>query len=300
LSNIVISGGAGFIGYSLYKKFKDNHKIVAFDVDRSKSDVLYGNIMNQALLPTFKENDILIHCASIAGVDNVIEDPCKCWDVITFGTYNIVEKSKQSKIKKFIYLSTSEVMQNTAFGRTYDVGEKIDVYEARWIYSLSKLSMEAYVLRSCRDANIEAICLRPFNIFGPGQKTGGAIRKIILHALKNEIIPLINGGEQLRSWCYIDDFTRAVELCLTSTKANYKSISIGNPSNTLTIRQLANMIVRLSGSKSKIKSVKSNEPDIKLRIPDNTDAKVFLGFEPKIDLEEGLVKTIEYYRNERG
>jgi nucleoside-diphosphate-sugar epimerase len=118
----------------------------------------------------------------------------------------------------------------------------------------------------------------------------------VVRALQGEKILIHNEGDQIRSWCYIDDIVDAILLALEKDEAVGESFNIGNPRSTVTIYQLAKLIVRLVGSRSAVKFVPWDFPDVELRIPDIKKAESLLGFRPKVELEEGLLATIAWYR----
>ena len=138
--------------------------------------------------------------------------------------------------------------------------------------------------------------IRPFNMCGPQQIGEGAIHWLILDALKNKDIIVHNEGDQVRSWCYIDDMIVAIVACLEEAQAVNKTFNIGNPRATCTVLDLAQKIIKLSKSKSKIKFQKIKYPDVEIRVPSIKKAEKYLKFHPKIGLEEGLIKTINWYK----
>jgi nucleoside-diphosphate-sugar epimerase len=143
---------------------------------------------------------------------------------------------------------------------------------------------------------LETVAVRPFNIYGPRQVGQGAIHHFIRRALKHEPITVHNDGSQIRSWCYIDDIVDGILLTLERDEAIGQSFNIGNPRATVTIYQLARTIVRLADSRSEIRFVPWDFPDVELRIPDIHKAKELLGFQPRVELEDGLQRTIVWYR----
>ena len=118
----------------------------------------------------------------------------------------------------------------------------------------------------------------------------------VVRALQDETIKIHNEGDQIRSWCFIDDIVRAIELAMMRDEAIGESFNIGNSRSTVTIYQLAQLIVRLSESKSAIEFVDWDFTDVELRIPDVKKAEALLGFRAEVELEEGLLRTIEWYR----
>ena len=174
-----------------------------------------------------------------------------------------------------------------------DVGA---VGEARWTYAVSKLAMEHLAHNYYKEYGFPAVSIRPFNIYGPRQVGEGAIHHFILRALKGEDIIVHNDGSQIRSWCYIEDILDGILLAMEKKEAVGQAFNIGNPRATVTIYNLASQIIRLSGSTSGIKEIEWDFPDVELRIPDIEKARGLLGFEPIVDLDTGLIRTIEWYR----
>ncbi len=308
---ILITGGAGFIGTTLALRLYSDNDIVI--LDNMSRNALAGTPLGQASTVTIIEGDVrdkscvrnavdgvqhVIHLASIAGVDTVMQKPVETMEVSLYGTVNVLHSCRESgSVERFIDFSTSEV-----FGRyAYNVGEGDvttlgAVGEARWTYAVSKLATEHLTYNYHKQYGLPTVALRPFNIYGPRQVGMGAIHHFIRQALAGEDITVHNDGSQIRSWCYIDDIVEGVFLALTKKEAVGHTFNIGNPRSTLTIYHLAREIVRLSGSTSTIRFVPWNHMDVELRIPNIDKARSLLGFEPTIDLEEGLLRTIDWYR----
>jgi nucleoside-diphosphate-sugar epimerase len=146
---------------------------------------------------------------------------------------------------------------------------------------------------------LPAVSVRPFNIYGPGQVGEGAIHRFIVQALRHEDITIHNDGSQIRAWCYVDDMVEGLLATLERPEAVGQAFNIGNPRSVVTIHNLASQIVQLSGSRSKLVFTDWNNADVELRIPNIDKARKLLGFEPRVDLEEGLRRTIEWYRGRR-
>ena len=128
----------------------------------------------------------------------------------------------------------------------------------------------------------------------------GALRTFIQRAIKDQPIEIHGDGTQIRAWCYVDDIIDGILLALSKEEAIGHAFNIGNPRSTLTIYNLAREVVRLSSSASRIEFVKWDQPDIELRIPNIDKARELLGFRPRVDLEEGLLRTIYWYRQKLG
>jgi nucleoside-diphosphate-sugar epimerase len=242
-----------------------------------------------------------VHLASIAGVDTVMRNPVLTMRISLLGTANVLEAAVQSgRVRRFIDFSTSEV-----FGRyAYNVAE-VDattlgaVGEARWTYAVAKLATEHLAFTYQKQFGLPACAVRPFNIYGPRQIGEGAIHHFIVRALAGEPLHVHNDGSQIRSWCYVDDIVDGILLALEREEAPGNTFNIGNPRSTITIWNLAREIVRLTSSRSAIELVRWDHQDVELRIPNIDKAKRLLGFEPRVDLEEGLLRTILWYRRNR-
>jgi nucleoside-diphosphate-sugar epimerase len=200
-------------------------------------------------------------------------------------------------IKRVIDFSTSEVFGSYAFRvREADVTSLGAVGEARWTYAVSKLATEHLAHNYWKQFNLPTCSIRPFNIYGPGQVGEGAVHAFVVRALQGDKILIHNEGDQIRSWCFIDDIVDAILLAMERKEAIGESFNIGNPRSTITIYQLAQLVVRLTESKSPIEFVPWDFPDVELRIPDVRKAEELLGFRARVELEQGLVQTIEWYR----
>ena len=309
---ILLTGGAGFIGTKLCGLLCDNNEILIYDslnrnsikntnlLDNDNVKLVQGDILDsnyvKSAVDEFKPN-IVIHLAAVAGIDTVIKSPVTTMKVNMIGTYNILEAIREHKIDRFIDFSTSEVFGSYA----YKVDEQhttnlAPVGEARWTYSVSKLAGEHLAHSYYKEYGLPIITVRPFNIYGAGQVGEGAIHQFVVRAIKDEEIQIHGDGDQIRSWCYIDDFVDGIMLCLEKKEAIGHSFNIGNPRGTVTISMLAQLIKRIADSKSKIEYIPKTYVDVEIRIPSIEKAKEILGFMPKYDLAEGLEKTIEWYR----
>lgn len=310
-NRIFVTGGAGFIGSALVRRLINDNKMTVYDdlyrdamkhmglLDHSNLTFVHGDVLDAG---NVEKNvggcDMVVHLAAIAGVDTVISMPVRTMEVALIGSYNVLKAcAKRKRIKRFVDFSTSEVYGSVAKDvKESDVTPIGAIGEPRWTYAVSKLAAEHMALSYFRQNGLPAVTIRPFNIFGPMQVGIGAIHIFIKKALKGEPMSLNNGGGQIRSWCYIDDMIEAILLCLEKDEALGQSFNIGNPANTMTIRELADMIKRIVGSDSEIISVKNNRAEVEVRIPDIGKARKLLGFEPRIGLEEGLSRTVEWYR----
>ncbi|MFH2005221.1 MAG: NAD-dependent epimerase/dehydratase family protein [bacterium] len=309
--DILITGGAGFIGSHLTERLVDGNRIRILDTLRRNAlqstgldthpsvTLIQGDVLDKAAVAKAMQGcNAVIHLASIAGVDTVMRIPVETMRVSLLGTANVLEVAmEQPDMRRVLDFSTSEVFGSHAYNVSEgDVTSLGAVGEARWTYSVAKLATEHLALCYHREHDLPAVAVRPFNIYGPRQVGEGAVHHFIVRALQGEPLKIHNDGSQIRAWCYVDDIVEGVLLCLTAERAPGNTFNIGNPRSTVTIYNLAREIVRLSSSGSPIEFVKWDFPDVELRIPNVQKARELLGFEPQVDLEEGLLRTISWYR----
>ncbi len=311
-AHIVITGGAGFIGSSLARQLRKHNRITLFDnlhrdavtgtdlLDHANVHLVQGDVMDlDAVRSAMSDADVVVHMASIAGVDTVLKNPTLTMRVALQGTMNTLQVAHESgRCKRFIDFSTSEVFGKYAYkvteGDTTQLGA---VGEARWTYAVSKLATEHLALSYHKQFGLPAVGIRPFNIYGPRQVGSGAVHHFITRSLKGEPVVVHGDGSQIRSWCYIDDIVDGVMATLERESAVGHSFNIGNPRSTLTIYHLARQIIQLASSGSALQFQAIDYTDVELRIPNISKASELLGFDPKVNLEEGLLRTIYWYRN---
>lgn len=314
-STFVITGGAGFIGTALTRVLAPNNRIRIVDILRRNAlaeagldthpnvELVKADVRDfDAMTAAIADADYVIHMASIAGVDTVLKNPVLTMEISLEGTMNMLRAVKAAgRAKRVIDFSTSEVFGQYAFRvREADVTSLGAVGEARWTYAVSKLATEHLAHCYFKQFGIPTVAVRPFNIFGPGQIGEGAVHAFVTRAIRNEPITIHNDGDQIRSWCYIDDIVRGILAALEAPGAVGESFNIGNPRSTVTIHQLAQMVIRLAKSSSEIKFIDWDFPDVELRVPDVKKAERLLGFRAEVDLEDGLERTIGWYRERIG
>jgi UDP-glucose 4-epimerase len=264
-------------------------------------NIIKGNILDIELLKTaIQGSQFIVHCAGIAGIDTVIKKPTETVRVNMIGTANALEAAKRlGDLERFIDFSTSEVFGQSAFraeeNHTTHIGA---VGEARWTYAVSKLAAEHLTKAYNEEFGIPTVTLRPFNIYGPGQVGEGALRIFIERALKNKTIQIHGDGNQIRAWCYIDDFIDGLLCAMVRPEAIGESFNIGNARAVVTIYGLAQTVIRVLNSSSKIKFTEKNYADVELRVPSVKKAIKLIGFEAKVDLEEGIQRSAEFFKTQ--
>ena len=308
---VFITGGAGFIGTTLARRLVDANEVIA--LDNLHRDALSGTDLARHPNLTFVQGDILdadlvraaaagsthmVHCAGIAGVDSVLESPVRTMRVNLIGTFNALEAAlaTEDTLERFLDFSTSEVFGTHAFrvteGQVSTIGS---VGEARWTYAVSKLAGEHMAHAYHDELRLPAVTVHPFNVYGPGQIGGGAIRAFIEAALAGRDLVIHGDGSQIRAWCYVDDMVDASLACLEHPEAVGQTFNVGNTRSTVTIWDLAQRIKRLTGCPGDIVFQPLHYADVELRIPNVEKIRELLGWEAQVDLDDGLAQTIAWY-----
>ncbi len=307
---VFLTGGAGFIGSTLAERLVDKNQVTIFDSFRRDAlsgkaitrhpnlTVVHGDVLDlETLRQAMQGAQIVVHCAAIAGIDTVIKRPTETLRVNLLGTANALEAARSlDRLERFVDFSTSEVFGSSAFRADENHEAHIGaVGEARSTYAVSKLAGEHLTKAYHVEFGMPTVTVRPFNVYGPGQVGDSAMRTFILRALANEPIEIHGDGNQIRAWCYIDDFIDGVLLAMVHPAAVGEAFNIGNPRAVITVYGLAQTVVRVLNSRSSIRFVPKDSADVELRVPSTLKARKMIGFDAKIDLEEGIRRHPEDY-----
>jgi len=318
MSRYFITGGAGFIGTALARRLvRDDSAFIAVFDNLSRNSLVHhpsllasnrlklivGDVCDRSALSAAiveSSPDFVLHLASVAGVATVESAPVETSRVSLLGTLNVLEEAAaNTDARLLIDFSTSEVYGNGTNLREDQPTVVLPVGKARWCYAASKLAAE-HLVRACNGVGGMSTCtIRPFNIYGPGQVGGGAVRSFVKGALREKPIFLYGGGGQTRDWCYIDDMVDATIAILESPDlAASRTINVGNGklANCLTVRRLAEVIIELVGSRSTLFDAPPQDADIDTRAPCIDEARSLFGYEPKVDIVDGLKRTLGWYR----
>ncbi|MGQ0704269.1 MAG: NAD-dependent epimerase/dehydratase family protein [Gemmatimonadales bacterium] len=309
---VFITGGAGFIGATVAGHLLAENEVVLFDnLERNSLQqrpfrnhrnlrLIEGDMLDLAALTRTIEDvnpTHIVHCAAIAGIDTVIQSPVRTLEVNMVGTASLLRAAcVLRRLQRIVCFSSSEVFGQTAFQSDEDGAAMIGkVGVARWSYAVSKLSGEHLAIAYHKERGLPTTVLRPFNVYGPGQVGEGALSRFIQRALAESDLEIHGDGTQIRAWCYIEDMVRGVLLALEHPQAIGETFNIGNQRAVITIYGLANTVIRVLGSPSKVRFVHRDYADVELRVPSVRKARDLLGFEARVDLEEGIALTAASY-----
>ena len=310
---VLITGAAGFLGSHLCDRFlAEGHRVVGVDnfitghpdniahlIGRDDFHFVRHDVTN--FIYVEGELDGVLHFASPASPVDYLEQPIPTLKVGSLGTHKALGLAK-TKRARFLLASTSEVygdpqvhpQPETYWGHVNPVGP-------RGVYDEAKRFAEAMTMAYHRYHGVQTRIVRIFNTYGPRMRPGDGrvVSNFIVQALRGDPISIYGDGSQTRSFCYVDDLVDGIYRLFFSDRA--EPTNVGNP-DEFTVRELAELVLRMTGSGSEIASLPLPEDDPKVRRPDITVARRVLGWEPKVPLEEGLRRTIPHFERmvERG
>ena len=303
--NIVITGGSGFVGsYLCEKLINDGHEIIVVDNLLTGSTENINHLMDNENF-SFIEHDVqnhieienkvdyVLHFASAASPKAYTEHPVNTLKAGSVGTINTLGLAKKHEAE-YLLASTSEVYGDPLISpQTEEYWGNVNPNGERSMYDEAKRFAEAAVATYSRSYGLKTKIVRIFNTYGPRMQLndGRVVTNFIVQALRNENITIYGDGTQTRSFSYVEDTVAGIISLMNSTE--YDVFNIGNP-NEMTVGQLAEKIIKLTDSTSEIKYLELPNDDPKQRKPDITKAKTKLNWEPKVNLDEGLAKTITW------
>jgi UDP-glucuronate decarboxylase len=303
---ILVSGGAGFLGSHLCEKLLGlGHEVVCLDnfftsarrnVEHLLDDHRFELIRHDVTEPIIIEVDEIYHLACPASPVHYQRNPVRTIRTAVDGTLNMLDMAREVGARILI-ASTSEVygdpkehpQREAYWGHVNPIGP-------RACYDEGKRCAESLTVSYARQYAVAARIVRIFNTYGPRmhENDGRVVSNFVLQALRGEPITIYGKGEQTRSFCYVSDLLEGF-VRLLATQEDPGPVNIGNPSER-TIKELAELTIKLTGSKSELRYEALPVDDPTRRCPDITRAKELLGWEPRVGIDEGLTNTIAYFR----
>lgn len=315
MQTVLVAGGAGFIGSHLCKKLlTQEYKVICVDnlVTGSKDNL--KNLREDKNF-TFLEKDIthplgqdinadyIFHLASPASPNkksprSYINHPLETLLANSLGTYNLLELAKKTSAK-FLYVSSSEVYGDPAVSpQKENYFGNVNPNGVRSVYDEGKRFGEAITMNYVREYGLNARIIRIFNTYGPMMQPddGRVVSNFITQAISGQPLTVYGSGQQTRSFCFVDDMVDGLILAMFSDKTKGEVLNLGNPDERK-ILEFASLIKKLTGSASEIVFEDLPTDDPKERKPDIAKAKELIGWQPKVSIEQGLEKTVQYFKS---
>ena len=307
----LVTGGAGFLGSHLCDKLiGEGHEVICMDNLSTGTIDNVSHLMGNESFCFVKYNvteyihvkgtlENIVHFASPASPVDYLEMPIQTLKVGSLGTHKALGLTKEKKAR-FLLASTSEVYGDPlVHPQSEDYYGNVSPIGPRGVYDEAKRFAEAITMAYHRYHGIDTRIARIFNTYGPRMrmKDGRVVPAFVCQALKGEDLTVFGEGKQTRSFCYVSDLIDGIYQLLMSEEVN--PTNIGNPKE-MSVLEFAREIIRITGSKSRIVYRALPQDDPKVRQPDITKIKRVLGWEPKVSLEEGLGKTIMYFKEKLG
>lgn len=307
IKRILVTGGGGFLGSHLCERLLgQGHEVVCVDnfftgrrqnIIHLLSNPLFELLRHDVTFPLYVEVDEIYNLACPASPIHYQRDPVQTTKTSVHGAINMLGLAKRLKVK-ILQASTSEVYGDpTMHPQKEDYWGHVNPVGPRSCYDEGKRCAETLFFDYFRQHRLPIKVVRIFNTYGPRMhpNDGRVVSNFIIQALKNKPITLYGDGSQTRSFCYVDDLIDGMVRMIDTPDDFTGPVNLGNP-NEQTIKSLAETIIRLTGSKSKLEFKQLPQDDPVRRRPDITLAEKKLSWKPEVPIEEGLVKTIEYFR----
>jgi len=307
MKKILVTGGAGFLGSHLCAALlKKNHKVLCVDnfytgtkknIEKLLLNPNFELIEHDITYPIYFEVDEIYNLACPASPIHYQNNPVQTTKTNVFGAINILDLANKLKAK-VLQASTSEVYGDPELHpQPESYNGKVNPIGIRACYDEGKRCAETLFFDYFRQEKLSIKVVRIFNTYGPNMhpQDGRVVSNFIMQALENKNITIFGDGTQTRSFCYVDDLIKGLISMMETNKSITGPINLGNP-NEFSMNQLAREVIKITNSKSKIEYKELPQDDPRKRQPDITLAKSKLNWEPTIELEEGLKKTIDYFK----
>lgn len=295
---VLVLGSNGFVGINL-SQYLRRRGFEIIDVDASPPASICTDIsVKESFFADLQGLDFeaVVHLAAITNIRDTIENPYRCYNVNCVGTLNVIELANQKRVERLIYASSANV-----YGLPLELPVKEETpFNPRTPYDYSKVISEYLVQSYYRHRGLPVTILRSWKLFGEYDSPQKAVPNFIRLCLKNEPIPLFNGGRDTTDLYHVENYCRAVELCLTKDEAIGEIFNVGT-GYEVSIKQIAEIIRDMLGSHSELKllpprSALESEP--MRSYPSIEKIRRLLGYRPVVSLEEGLRRTIDFWKSQ--
>ena len=297
---VLVTGGGGFIGSSVARCLLSNGVDVRI-IDIMESDIngvekIKGSILDQNVVSeAVRGCDAVIHLAAMLGVRKTEIERLDCLNINIVGTVNILEACVKDGIKRIVFSSSSEIYGEPGITAIKEESEK----KPKSVYALTKLISEEYLAAYHKRYGLNYSIIRFFNVYGIGQVAEFVLPRFVKAVLEDNSPVVYGSGDQVRSFCYMDDAAKGVYLALTKDEANGEVFNIGNDEE-ISMTDLARKVIEISGKDTKIQYVnmaeadRSEGRDILFRKPDISKARKLIGYSPQVCLDDGIRKLINH------
>lgn len=301
---VLITGGAGFIGSRIAKNcIEQGVAVRIFDLTKSSLPGVEDSIVGSILDPyevslAARGCDSVIHAAAALGVQRTESKRLECLYINIQGTINVMDAAVKERLQKIVFISSSEVYGDAAV----PVYQETSPLNPKSNYAITKLVGEEYARAYHQSYGVNYAIVRLFSVYGEGQSNQFVIPKFAEAVARGSAPTLYGDGQQLRSFCHVDDAARGTVAALLSDRANSEIINLGNDTEPVTMQDLANKVIKIGGKPMEPqfvgfeKSDRTAQREIYKRTPSIAKARELLNYAPKISLDEGLQRVLKHYQ----
>jgi len=314
---VLVTGGCGFLGsYMVEKLLNDDHKVIVIDIQNPEDsnlaqlgvyphpnlEIRKGCINEGAVWEGLPDSVTrIVHTAAMLGIEKVVEEQIQTMDTSILGTRSCLDfASRLPNLKRFVYLSTSEVYGVSAVSSCEADPAEIPTSGGRWCYAASKLAAEFYVKAYAEHFGFEFTIIRPFNVYGAHRHSPNAMTTLAVRAVQGQSITVSGSGLQTRSWCHRKDFVEGAVEALFSVRGANQTFNLGNDAASLSIIGLAEEIRSKATSPSEIIVDGREGQDVNDRKPNIEKARELLGYKPTVAIEEGITDVLSWAKESHG